>query len=206
MLHQDFTHDYDRVIKRLKDCSEAFKRTRDRNRGVASEETVAPTDSARLRLITGFFQLTGNSIKSWKDFVAVWRGYQRAVLEIYAFSAWWAAVSNDWFEPYLSHCERRGFILCDASEKSMSIFERYTKRLRLPVYIVLDRRAWEIPRDNRERLPLCSRCSTDAWFSSAGMFFFKYSRGFLTHTLRKNHAKRSCAVFLSFRRRVMGEF
>jgi hypothetical protein len=168
-LYSDFKDDFDRVTNRLKECSEVFKHTHLFKYGAVSKETVAPTDTARLRLVNGFFHLTGSSIRSWQDFVVAWRGYQRAVLEIYAFSAWWATVYEEWNEPYLSHCERRGFILGDTSENSMRIYEYYAKRLRLPVYIALDMQEWYISRsDNRERFPSRSRCSTDTRFSLSG--------------------------------------
>jgi hypothetical protein len=167
-LYHVFKEDFDRVTKRLKDCSEVFKHTYNSSYGAVSNETVAPTDSARLRLATAFFQLVGNFIKAWQDFVVAWRGYQRAVLEIYAFSAWWATACDHWNEPYLAQCERRGFILGSTSEQHMHIYEYYTKRLRLPVYIALERDAWDIPRnDNRERLPSRPRCLTDARFELA---------------------------------------
>jgi hypothetical protein len=167
-LYQDFKDDFDRVTKRLKDCCEDFQRTHLFNYGSVSKETVAPKDSARMRLVTAFYQLTGNFIKSWQDFVVAWRGYQRAVLEIYAFSLWWATVCPEWTEPYLTHCERRGFILGDTSKQSMYIYNYYMDRLRLPVYITLEEDTWEIPRDDdRERLPSRPRCSTDMRFALA---------------------------------------
>jgi hypothetical protein len=71
-IYWDFKNDFDHVTKQLKDCCKDFQQTHLFNYGSVSKETVAPKDLARLRLVNGFYQLTGNSIKSWQDFVVAW--------------------------------------------------------------------------------------------------------------------------------------
>ena len=112
-------------------------------------EVVEPPSLALTYADTSLSAMRNGEILSFPHFVALWRAHQRAVLELEAFSNWWARYCE--VEPrdlgFKEWKDRRGVIVsCEEMERYWPLFG---DRMRLPVYTILQATEWNVPSDIR---------------------------------------------------------